>query len=53
MQTIGTTTKDCGTQFLFHLPYDCCEMADIKTDGGSVIEMGSSLEVSKQRMRED
>jgi len=53
MQTIRTTTKDCGTQFLFHLAYDCSKMADIKVGGGSVTELGSRLEVSKQRMRKD
>jgi hypothetical protein len=45
MQTIRTTTKACGTQFLFHLSHDCSEIADIKVDGGSITELGSRLEV--------
>jgi hypothetical protein len=30
MQTIRTTIKDRGTQFVIHLAYDCSEMADLK-----------------------
>ena len=53
MQAIRTTTKDCGTQLVFHLAFECNEMADFRTDGGSVTEMGSRLEVPKQRMGND
>jgi len=53
MQTIRTMTKDCGTQFLFHLAYDCSEMVDSKIDGGNVTELGNRLEVSKLRMGKD
>jgi hypothetical protein len=53
MQTIRKTTKDSGTQLVFHLAFDCSEMADFKADGGSVTEMGSRLEVPKQRMGND
>ena len=53
MQTIRTITKDRGTQFLFHLAYDCSEMVDFKIDGGNVTELGNRLQVSKQRMGKD
>jgi hypothetical protein len=43
MQTISTTTKDCGTQLLFHLAYDCSEIVDFDVDVGSVAELGSRL----------
>ena len=48
MQTIRTMTKDCGTQFLFHLAYDCSEMVILKL----MVEMLQNWEIGcKSRNR--